>query len=116
MDSHGRPGKTGRMSVHAPSAPDPDHGHHSSPEVAANPTRCPHCGWPDAEPYAVVSRHVTSTGVVVYTRCACGRLGVRQYGGGAGRLVTSAPAVPLPSARAHDRQHEAVDAACGRHA
>ncbi|MFD0776256.1 hypothetical protein ACFQZ2_20170 [Streptomonospora algeriensis] len=39
---------------------------------------CPDCGWPESEIYQVVSRHLTSTGMVVYTRCACGRLQVRS--------------------------------------
>lgn len=39
-------------------------------------TPCPHCGWPLAEPAAVVSRHPTTEGTVVYARCACGRLRV----------------------------------------
>ncbi|GAA1771726.1 hypothetical protein [Streptomonospora arabica] len=39
---------------------------------------CPDCGWPEEEIYQVVSRHPTSTGMVVYTRCACGRLQVRS--------------------------------------
>ncbi|WP_461004023.1 hypothetical protein [Streptomonospora sediminis] len=39
---------------------------------------CPDCGWPEAEIYQVVSRHFTSTGMVLYTRCACGRLQVRS--------------------------------------
>lgn len=43
-----------------------------------NTERCAYCGWPEAEPYEVVSRHDTSEGTVVYTRCACGRLQVRR--------------------------------------
>lgn len=39
---------------------------------------CPQCGWPDAQPYQVVSRHPTTEGVIVYSRCACGRLQVRR--------------------------------------
>ncbi|WP_067965240.1 hypothetical protein [Nocardiopsis trehalosi] len=35
---------------------------------------CPDCGWPDAEVYEVVSRHPVSTGLLLYTRCPCGRL------------------------------------------
>ena len=38
------------------------------------PDRCPRCCWPQREPYEVVSRHATSTGTIVYTRCACGLL------------------------------------------
>ena len=39
---------------------------------------CPNCGWPDGVFYEVVSRHQTSTGVIVYGRCVCGALQVRQ--------------------------------------
>lgn len=38
---------------------------------------CPRCGWPDSEPYEVVSRHQTSDGLVVWTRCVCGALQLR---------------------------------------
>ncbi|MER5177449.1 hypothetical protein ABT009_03570 [Streptomyces sp. NPDC002896] len=38
---------------------------------------CPHCGWPDAQPYEVLSRHATAQGQTVWTRCACGSLQVR---------------------------------------
>lgn len=38
---------------------------------------CPICGWPDAQPFQVVSRQRTSEGLTVYTRCACGSLQVR---------------------------------------
>ncbi|MBA4863179.1 hypothetical protein H1V43_17675 [Streptomyces sp. PSKA54] len=41
---------------------------------------CPHCGWPDAQPYEVVSRHATTQGQTVWTRCACGSLQVRTVG------------------------------------
>jgi hypothetical protein len=46
------------------------------------PTACPVCAWPLDEPYEVVSRHVTSEGIVTYSRCACGemRVGLRPYG------------------------------------
>ncbi|WP_031506155.1 hypothetical protein [Streptomyces megasporus] len=40
-------------------------------------SQCPHCGWPDARPIKVVSRHSTSTGQTVWTRCACGSLQMR---------------------------------------
>ncbi|OLT00365.1 hypothetical protein BJF90_35840 [Pseudonocardia sp. CNS-004] len=39
---------------------------------------CPRCGWPAAEPFEVVSRHVTSEGVITWSRCACGRLQVHR--------------------------------------
>jgi hypothetical protein len=41
-------------------------------------SRCPRCGWPDAEPYEIVSRHVTSEGLITWSRCACGRLRVHR--------------------------------------
>lgn len=40
-------------------------------------TECPRCGWPEAELYEIISRHLTSEGVVTYTRCACGEVQVR---------------------------------------
>jgi hypothetical protein len=39
---------------------------------------CPCCGWPTAEPYQVVSRHQTSEGTIIWSRCACGRLQVHR--------------------------------------
>jgi hypothetical protein len=39
---------------------------------------CPCCGWPIAEPFQVVSRHVTSEGTITWSRCACGRLQVHR--------------------------------------
>lgn len=33
---------------------------------------CSNCGWPTNQPFQVLSRHRTSEGIVVYTRCACG--------------------------------------------
>ncbi|GAB3644497.1 hypothetical protein [Glycomyces tarimensis] len=36
--------------------------------------RCPICELAMSEALTVVSRHRTSTGTVVYARCACGRL------------------------------------------
>jgi hypothetical protein len=55
---------------------------------------CPVCGWPDDVPYQVISRHLTSTGVVVYTRCACGALQVRRHtlSGGTPLLARGGPA------------------------
>lgn len=41
-------------------------------------TACVDCGWPDTDA-AVVSRHRTSEGVVVWTRCICGALQVRLH-------------------------------------
>lgn len=40
---------------------------------------CPRCGWPQDQVYEVLSRHVTSEGVVSYTRCACGEIQVRVH-------------------------------------
>ncbi|MHA6618818.1 hypothetical protein [Pseudonocardia sp. DLS-67] len=39
---------------------------------------CPVCGWPTTEPYQVVSRHRTSEGMIVWSRCACGSLQVHR--------------------------------------
>ncbi|WP_069816723.1 hypothetical protein [Streptomyces sp. TP-A0874] len=38
---------------------------------------CPYCGWPDADPPRELSRHRTSTGETVWTRCGCGSLQMR---------------------------------------
>lgn len=38
---------------------------------------CPRCGWPESEIYELLSRHLTSDGVVTYSRCACGEPQVR---------------------------------------
>ena len=38
---------------------------------------CPRCGWPQSDVYEVLSRHLTSEGVVTYTRCACGMVQMR---------------------------------------
>lgn len=54
----------------------------------AGPLPCPRCGWPETDVYEVVSRHRTSTGVILYTRCVCGLLQVR-------RVASSRPARPL---------------------
>lgn len=45
--------------------------------TAPAPPCCPHCGRGDAEPPQVVSRHHTSTGLTIWTRCHCGSLQVR---------------------------------------
>ncbi|OZM77759.1 hypothetical protein CFP66_33880 [Pseudonocardia sp. MH-G8] len=42
--------------------------------VDATPRNCPGCGWLVTEPYQVLSRHATSEGVLVWSRCPCGRL------------------------------------------
>ncbi|WP_211302914.1 hypothetical protein [Allonocardiopsis opalescens] len=51
------------------------------PMPTPRPGACARCGWPEDQPFEVVSRHSTSTGTLVYTRCACGRLQVRRLGG-----------------------------------
>jgi hypothetical protein len=47
---------------------------------SARPDRrlCGECGWPVDQPAEVISRHLTSEGLVVYTRCVCGRLQVSR--------------------------------------
>lgn len=35
---------------------------------------CAQCGWPSDQPTEILSRHTTSEGVVVYSRCVCGAL------------------------------------------
>ncbi|MGP4007483.1 hypothetical protein [Streptomyces sp. 4N124] len=62
-------------------------------------TVCPHCGWPDgAEPFQVVSRHVTAAGGTVWTRCGCGSLQVRVVDDHGMRIVSrSRPALTEPS-------------------
>ncbi|MDC0773737.1 hypothetical protein [Streptomyces sp. HD] len=52
-------------------------------------TVCPHCGWPDAaEPFQVLSRHSTTTGHTVWTRCSCGSLQMRVVDGCGVRVVS----------------------------
>ena len=52
-------------------------------------TLCPHCGWPDsAEPFQVLSRHSTTTGHTVWTRCGCGSLQMRVVDGRGVRVVS----------------------------
>lgn len=62
-----------------------------------NTERCAYCGWPEAEPYEVVSRHDTSEGTVVYTRCACGRLQVRRDHSAAPVLSSRSAAADAPT-------------------
>lgn len=50
-------------------------------------TYCPHCGWPDTEPYQVLSRHRTQNGMTVWSRCPCGSLQVRVVDGACARVV-----------------------------
>jgi hypothetical protein len=50
-----------------------------APKVGgAASTACPYCGRPDTEPFQVLSRHRTSSGLTVWTRCQCGSLQVRE--------------------------------------
>ncbi|TYB37985.1 hypothetical protein [Actinomadura chibensis] len=55
---------------------------------------CPRCGWPESEVYDVLSRHLTSEGVVTYTRCACGEVQVRVQPFAPGAVVSPGPAGP----------------------
>jgi hypothetical protein len=55
---------------------------------------CPHCGWPENETYEVMSRHLTSDGVVSYTRCVCGEVQVRFQPYDTGSVVTAATTGP----------------------
>ncbi|TDC52675.1 hypothetical protein E1281_18855 [Actinomadura sp. KC345] len=58
---------------------------------------CPCCGWPESQVYEVLSRHLTSEGVVTYTRCACGEPQVRVQPFGPGEVVAAGRAdVPPP--------------------
>ncbi|MFJ9664858.1 hypothetical protein ACIRPP_09570 [Streptomyces sp. NPDC101219] len=52
-------------------------------------TACPFCGWPDgAEPFRVVSRHLTGAGSTLWTRCGCGSLQVRVTDDRGTRIVS----------------------------
>lgn len=51
-------------------------------------TQCPYCGWPDADPFAVVSRHSTPEGMTVWSRCSCGSLQVRVIDDCRSRIVS----------------------------
>jgi hypothetical protein len=53
-------------------------------------SHCPHCGWLDAEPYQVVSRRLTrDSGMMSWTRCACGSLQMRQQPRGKQTLIVT---------------------------
>ncbi|MFJ9553490.1 hypothetical protein ACIRPH_06720 [Nocardiopsis sp. NPDC101807] len=61
-------------------------------------TLCPHCGWPDDQPFLVVSRHATGLGLTVWVRCACGSVQVREVGPAGTRIVSRGrPALGRPS-------------------
>ncbi|MFL1380195.1 hypothetical protein [Nocardiopsis protaetiae] len=49
---------------------------------------CPHCGWPDSQPFRVMSRHTTTAGLTMWVRCACGSLQVREVGAAGVRIVS----------------------------
>ncbi|MFI6867154.1 hypothetical protein [Nocardia sp. NPDC050406] len=51
---------------------------------------CPDCGWPLHRPPETLSRHRTSEGTVVYTRCVCGRVRAWLEPVGAIRLLGGA--------------------------
>ena len=51
-------------------------------------TQCPFCGWPDADPFTIVSRHDTPEGQTVWARCGCGSLQVRVLDGTRTRVVS----------------------------
>lgn len=48
---------------------------------------CPFCGWSEDEVYLELSRHHTSSGQTVWTRCACGSLQVWLMDAAEGRIV-----------------------------
>lgn len=59
---------------------------------------CPHCGWPDAEPYQVISRRLTRDSTQLsWVRCACGSLQMRQQprGGSLSVLTRGRPTVEM---------------------
>lgn len=49
---------------------------------------CPHCGWSDAHPFQVLSRHRTADGLTTWVRCACGSLQVWVLDPAGARIVT----------------------------
>lgn len=49
--------------------------------------RCPFCGWPEDERYDEASRHRTSEGQTVWTRCVCGSLQMRIVDASGSRVV-----------------------------
>ena len=51
-------------------------------------TVCPHCGWPDEQPFLVMSKHVTGHGLTVWVRCACGSVQMREIGAAGTRIVS----------------------------
>ncbi|MCX3291392.1 hypothetical protein OR263_32580 [Streptomyces sp. NEAU-H22] len=66
--------------------------------TSTDATVCPHCGRPDAgEPFRVLSRHITATGLTVWTRCGCGSLQVRVADGRGTRVVSRGGPAPGPA-------------------
>lgn len=57
---------------------------------------CPHCGWPDAQPFQVLSRHRTGSGLTVWSRCACGSTQVREVGVSGTRILTRGRPIRSP--------------------
>lgn len=64
------------MTAHIDATPSPT-GLAAEEASGAAITLCPYCGRPDAGPFQVLSRHRTSIGETVWTRCACGSLQIR---------------------------------------
>lgn len=63
-------------------------------------SHCPHCGWPDAQPFQLVSRHRTHAGETVWTRCSCGSLQVRVRDANGTRITArSRPVAATPTPR-----------------
>jgi hypothetical protein len=56
--------------------------------------QCPSCGWPQSEVYQVLSRHLTSEGLVTYTRCVCGAVQMRVQPYEAGGVTATTRRAP----------------------
>jgi hypothetical protein len=65
---------------------------------------CPHCGWPESEPFVEASRHRTAAGQTVWTRCVCGSLQMR--------VVTATGARVVARSRPQDQVAVRVPANC----
>jgi hypothetical protein len=59
---------------------------------------CPYCGWPDADPFEVLSSHCTRFGKTWWTRCRCGSLQMRISDVGGTRIAARGRRDPLPRA------------------
>lgn len=68
-------------------------------------SQCPYCGWPDAQPFQVVSRHRTGAGQTVWTRCSCGSVQVRVIDAAGVRITSRSRPAPseVPSQAWSDR-------------